>query len=166
MVTWLLLLACTGDDADAWSSGVAVQDATNTWNELRGYQMYFGQTDPWVGIQPNSSHHDDETHARIWVSPRAEGRVGSTLPNHSILVLEAFRDPAAPPSWIGVMRKVPGYTAEFDDWFWAAYTPTGGVLEAGAVEACAGCHVSGADYVRSANRDPAGSGEDTGDTGS
>ena len=161
MLIGLLLLGCTGDAEGAWSTGVAHQDATNTWNELRGYQLYYAQNDPWVGIQPNSSHHDDESHARIWVSPRADGRVGSTLPNHSILVIEAFQDPAGPPSWVGLMRKVPGYNGDHDDWFWAAYTPTGGVIEAGPLEGCASCHVSGADYVRSALRDPA---DHTGDT--
>ncbi|GEM_PF-4598902 len=159
-----LLIACSGSAASTeWSSGIDHMDAATTWTDLRGYQLHFAQNDPWVGIQPNSSHHVGESHARIWVSPRANGRVGSTLPAHSMLVLEAFVEPSGPASWIGVMRKVPGYSADTDDWFWAAFTPTGGVIEAGELHTCGNCHVQGADYVRSALRDPADG--DTGDTG-
>ncbi|MDX1644866.1 MAG: cytochrome P460 family protein [Thermoanaerobaculia bacterium] len=56
---------------------------------------------------------------------------------------------------VTVMKKVEGYDAENQDWFWVKYDPDGSVAEqegmklAGKVKSCIGCHASavGDDYL-------------------
>ena len=61
------------------------------------------------------------------------------------MVLKYNLSPADEVKGITLMYKVKGYNPAAGDWFWAQYSPTGAVQEAGKPKSCIACHAEKAD---------------------
>lgn len=64
------------------------------------------------------------------------------LPVGSIIVKENYT-PDSTLAAVTVMYAADGYDPDHNDYFWAKYTPDGGVDAAGRVESCQSCHAAG-----------------------
>ncbi len=81
-----------------------------------------------------------------------EALTGGTgpLPAGAIVVKENYM-PDSTLAAVTVMYSAEGYDPEHNDYFWAKYTPDGGVDAAGRVESCQSCHAVGErGYLRTA----------------
>lgn len=81
----------------------------------------------------------------------SEEKTRIPLPNESILV-SYIKSPSGEPKAITVMYKVKGYNPAAGDWFWAKYSLTGEVQDAGKTQRCISCHarkIPGNDYIAS-----------------
>ena len=87
-------------------------------------------------------------YARVFANDIALKAKGSPLPPGSIVVREGMgmgTNTYAPNGQIHaytVMYKVPGFNPKGGDWFWASYSGTGQVRDAGALSECIKCHQS------------------------
>ena len=97
------------------------------------------------GQSPHGKFHEIYVNAPLREALPIAAKVA---PPGSIIVKENF-DADRKPTNVTVMAKVPGYDPVYGDWFWAAYGPTGKVLDSGHVKACAECHegMKANDYI-------------------
>lgn len=70
----------------------------------------------------------------------AQEKSRGPMPDGAVLVMENYGRDQKTFQSIHAMIKVKGFDPEHGDWFWAAYSPEGKVLEAGKVKSCIDCH--------------------------
>lgn len=85
---------------------------------------------------------------KIYVNQLALDSKKRPLQNGS-MVVKYNLSPADEVKAVTIMYKVKGYNPAVGDWFWAQYSPTGEVQEAGKPEKCIACHLDKAenDYI-------------------
>ncbi len=85
---------------------------------------------------------------KIYVNKQALDSKKPPLQNGS-MVVKYNLSPADEVKAVTIMYKVKGYNPAAGDWFWAQYSPTGEVQEAGKPENCIACHSdkAGNDYI-------------------
>ncbi|MDU9050191.1 MAG: cytochrome P460 family protein [Candidatus Electrothrix sp. Rat3] len=86
---------------------------------------------------------------KIYVNQLALDSKQPPLQNGS-MVVKYNLSPADEVKAVTIMYKVKGYNPAAGDWFWAQYSPTGEVQEAGRPEKCIACHTENAanDYIK------------------
>ncbi len=130
--------------------------AESLWNALS--QSRYAVNWHYIPGKPAGFYKGTEPHGavlRTFVNNIAYDAIQSQAgryPDGSIIVKENYAPDGKKLGAITVMKKVKGYDPDHGDWFWAKYTPDGGVAAAGKVQSCIACHsrASGQDYVFSA----------------
>ena len=91
--------------------------------------------------------------ARVYINDIASAALGGSpenLPDGSIIVKDSIEtEDAASQGTLTIMKKVAGYNAETNDWFWVMVSPSGEVQSEGNVDMCISCHGSASsnDYI-------------------
>ena len=86
---------------------------------------------------------------KVYVNQQTVDSKSTPFQNESMAV-SYIRSPADELQAIVVMYKVKGYNPSAGDWFWARYSLTGEVEDAGKIERCIKCHARKAadnDYI-------------------
>lgn len=140
----LLVLALAG-----CASGASGDElASDLWAEIDGYDGW-AMPEGWTDTPVLSGGHSGSYVVAYYNSTLAAWDVTGDAPEGSIAVKESFDDVEGTTlSGLTVMKKIAGYDADANDWFWASFAADGTVGSAGKVEMCSGCHASAAqDYV-------------------
>ncbi|MCI5159279.1 MAG: hypothetical protein D3906_12770 [Candidatus Electrothrix sp. AUS1_2] len=132
--------------------------------EAEAVWKYISQESPFTkwtfweegkGINDNAKNASYSPNHRVYFNKQAETarnkKTKLPLPNESILV-SYIKDPSGKPTDITVMYKVKGYNPVAGDWFWAKYSLTGKVQDAGKPGRCIACHsrtIPDNDYIAS-----------------
>jgi pathogenesis-related protein 1 len=130
--------------------------------EAEAVWKYISQENPFTdwtvwedgkGLNDNAGTSSYSPNHRVYLNKQSLSKRKTLLPlpNESMQV-SYLRSPAGEPTAITVMYKVKGYNPVAGDWFWAKYSLTGEVQDAGKVERCISCHarkIPGNDYVAS-----------------
>jgi hypothetical protein len=141
------------------------QLALRLWGEIRALKDWEAP-EGWEGLQESALESDGAhgSYTRVRMNSRAAGTLGGDVIDGGVMVTVDVDEDAATTLRFTAMRKIPGYSEEYGDWFWASYTPKGEVLLSGTpTHSCVYCHMNGTDYVWSAWLTPGDA--DTGDTG-
>ncbi|WPD23996.1 MAG: cytochrome P460 family protein [Candidatus Electrothrix scaldis] len=112
----------------------------NPFNEWTIWEDHQGTDGPDSSFSPNH---------KLYVNKQAVDSKSAPLNNESMAV-SYIRSPADEPQAIVVMYKVKGYNPTAGDWFWARYSLTGEVEDAGKIPRCIACHTKKAadnDYI-------------------
>ena len=94
------------------------------------------------GTYPSAAPHAPKH--KIYVNKQALDSTMLPMQDRS-MVVKYNLSPADKVKAVTIMYKVKGYNPDAGDWFWAKYSPTGEVEEAGKVKTCIGCHNAKAD---------------------
>ena len=141
----LLLLACGEKDVvdteDTADPNAALLEELAT--ALDGYESWT-QAAEWSGVQESNTSHDAFT--EIWFNDVSyatyEAQAGGDMPDGSVIAKQSWTDAeGTDPANFTAMMKADG------EWFWAAYSPSGDVVQSGQPDFCTGCHAAGQDGV-------------------
>lgn len=136
-------------------AGAMMPDTTGpalwTWlqeSDYRSWSLWPGRSTLYPGGEP---HGMLLTTYLNEIALAAVEDHATVLPAGAVVVKENFM-PDSSLAAITVMHKVPGYSTDAGDWFWAKYLPDGTAEAAGRVAGCIGCHGANAaaDYLMTA----------------
>lgn len=122
------------------------QIAAKLWDQVQGHASW-GHFEGKVGIQPGDGSHGKYIETQINAVAAADQDV---LPPGSILIKSNYRrsNQTKPDSFV-VMERRTGFDPRHYDWFYATFSPSGKVIQAGAEDSCVNCHraAGDGDYV-------------------
>lgn len=156
LLSGLLLTACvTNSTTDSSLLKMPEPDAEALWKYI-SQENSFTEWAVWEngkGLNDDASTASYSPNHKVYLNSQAVELRKTIIPypNESILV-SYIRSPAGEPKAVTVMYKVKGYNPAAGDWFWAKYSLTGEVEEAGKVKRCISCHakkIPGNDYIAS-----------------
>lgn len=120
----------------------AAERAKTLWGRLQDHTAW-AHFDEHAGIRPGGGSHGEFIQTQVNNLGAADQQ---GLPNGTLIIKSnyASSDPASLESYV-VMERVPGYDPRHRDWFYAEYTPSGRVTQAGTPARCVTCHRAGGD---------------------
>ncbi len=134
--------------ASCSSTGTAPDQkiADELWAQIQGFDAW-GHFEGKEGIRRGDGSHGKFIQTQINDIAAADQDV---LPPGSILVKSNYRrtGQAEPDSFV-VMQRRTGYDPRHYDWFYATYSPSGKIMQAGVTDSCVNCHraAGDGDYV-------------------
>jgi pathogenesis-related protein 1 len=150
----LLLTACvTHSTTNSLTLKMPEPEAEAVWKHI-SQESSFTEWPFWEdgkGITSSTNSDSYSPNHRVYINKQALSEERIPFPNESILV-SYIRSPAGEPKAVTVMYKVKGYNPAAGDWFWAKYSLTGEVEEAGKIQRCISCHarkIPNNDYIAS-----------------
>lgn len=105
-------------------------------NPYKNWQHWPGYPGKYPGKSPHGAFL--ELYANDIAMKAA--KAGENMPYGAILVKENYAKDKTTLMSITPMYKVNGYNPGAGDWYWAKYSPAGGVMAAGKIDSCINCH--------------------------
>ncbi len=156
LLSGFLLASCvTYSTTSSLTSKMPEPEAEAVWKHIT-QENSFTEWTAWEdgkGLVSHTNHASHSPNHRVYINKQAlsERKTTLPLPNESILI-SYINTPAGKPKAITVMYKVKGYNSAAGDWFWAKYSLTGEVQDAGKPQRCIACHakkIPDNDYIAS-----------------
>lgn len=141
-----------------WGTADDLTQAAAIWDEINGEDF----SNTWA-LMPGTKRNmtSDAPHggnANVYINSIAAGEPTNLAPG-SIIVKASMPAAGAPVSSYSLIKKIPGFDPDHQNWFWAEYNSTGGVVSdedgvplAGAIgpnktSDCLKCHSFDEDFV-------------------
>ena len=144
---FFLMMACS-EDKSSFGEDSDTEQAVFYQEEFSSYETWEQATE-WEGVHSSQSAHGSSV--QIWLNDLAITALEeeTPYPDGAAIIKEGYVDEAGTQlNALTLMVKQEGYASDSGDWFWASYSSSGEVQQAGTPEFCVSCHsASSSDYV-------------------